>query len=157
MRAANKFPYAQRYLFGLEEIKAPLPCLIHCNGYRPIVGSRGFLADPSKQVKYVGHLTLPKSLHHKHTKEMGSAFLTPHCSQANTLESDMAMEWDDEGLLTHGLSLSVMKLGSDQKEEILNLKSKLKLTKKVSGLCAVTTEESKFDDNEFQPRIQKLA
>ncbi|XP_022153560.1 protein ANTI-SILENCING 1 isoform X2 [Momordica charantia] len=94
------------------------------SGFRPVVGSRGFLADSSKRVNFVGHLSLPKLLRQKYTMEMKNAISTSHCSQPNTVEWDLAMEWR---LLQERSDLWWKKLHANQNEEVLNLKRQLKL------------------------------
>ncbi|KAM1219661.1 hypothetical protein FF2_046060 [Malus domestica] len=60
---------------------------------RPIIGIRRTLKVPDKAARFVGHLSIPKLRFHSQREEMRKAVSTSHCSQPNTIEYDMAMEW----------------------------------------------------------------
>lgn len=67
-------------------------CLILPNG-RPLVASWG--TSPSsagKSTTFLGHLVIDKIKSRTHREEQES-ISTSHCSQPNTIEYDMAMEW----------------------------------------------------------------
>ncbi|XP_042991838.1 protein ANTI-SILENCING 1-like isoform X1 [Carya illinoinensis] len=96
-------------------------CLLISNG-RPLVGSIGSPWFPEKNPTFFGHLVIDK-LRHQMPREMREAVSTSHCSQPNTIEYDMAMEWC---LLQERSDLSWKKLYKQQGEELKKLKSSLK-------------------------------
>ncbi|GAY48236.1 hypothetical protein CUMW_110190 [Citrus unshiu] len=59
---------------------------------QPLLGSIGTPCFTGKQSKFVGHLALDK-LKFQMQREMREAVSTSHCSQPNSLEYDMAIEW----------------------------------------------------------------
>ncbi|CAL5431598.1 unnamed protein product [Camellia sinensis] len=98
-------------------------CLMLSNG-RPLVGS---MAPPpsflGKQSTFTGHLFVDKSKHQMQ-REMKEAVSTSHCSQPNTIEYEMAMEWR---LLQSRSDRWWKLLYKRQGEELRKLKSNLKL------------------------------
>ncbi|KAG6591654.1 Protein ANTI-SILENCING 1, partial [Cucurbita argyrosperma subsp. sororia] len=66
-------------------------CLLLANG-RALVGSFAIPQLPSKKQIFFGHHSIDK-LRHLMQREMKEAVSTSHCSQPNTVEYDMAMEW----------------------------------------------------------------
>ncbi|XP_038898911.1 protein ANTI-SILENCING 1 [Benincasa hispida] len=96
-------------------------CLLLSNG-SVLVGS---FASPhllSKKQTFFGHHSIDK-LRHQMQREMKEAVSTSHCSQPNTVEYDMAMEWC---LLQERSELVCKKLFKQQEEELRKLQSKLK-------------------------------
>ncbi|KAF8393360.1 hypothetical protein HHK36_021603 [Tetracentron sinense] len=68
-------------------------CLMLPNG-RPLVGSRGtYPRLLGKQSTFAGHLFIDKVKFQMQREEMKRAVSTSHCSQPNTIEYEMAMEW----------------------------------------------------------------
>lgn len=110
---------ARRVIQKLEE-----GCLMLSNG-RPLVGSTGPPPSlPRKQSTFVGHLHIDK-IKLLTQREMKDAVSTSHCSQPNTIEYEMAMEW----CLLQSRSDSWWKRlykqhGDDLKKIKANLKSK---------------------------------
>lgn len=96
-------------------------CLLLSNG-RPLLGSIGTPCFTGKQSKFVGHLALDK-LKFQMQREMREAVSTSHCSQPNSLEYDMAIEWS---LLQERLDCAWKKLYEQQELELKKLKVKLK-------------------------------
>ncbi|KAA8525308.1 hypothetical protein F0562_007163 [Nyssa sinensis] len=108
---------AERVIKNLDE-----GCLMLSNG-RPLVGS---IAPPpylpGKQSTFFGHLFIDK-IKMQMQKEMKQAVSTSHCSQPNTIEYEMAMEW----CLLQARSGSWWKsLYKQQGEELRKLKANLK-------------------------------
>ncbi|KAJ0030387.1 hypothetical protein Pint_12778 [Pistacia integerrima] len=66
-------------------------CLLLSNG-RPLLGCFRTTCFTGKQSTFFGHLVIDK-LKLQMQREMREAVSTSHCSQPNTLEYDMAMEW----------------------------------------------------------------
>ncbi|XP_038712041.1 protein ANTI-SILENCING 1-like isoform X2 [Tripterygium wilfordii] len=97
-------------------------CLLICNE-RPLVGRIVNPSFPGKQSTFVGHLVIDK-LRAQMQREMKEAVSTSHCSQPNTLEYDMAMEWC---LLQERWDCTWKKLHQQQGKELEELKSNLKL------------------------------
>ncbi|XP_071933798.1 protein ANTI-SILENCING 1-like [Coffea arabica] len=60
---------------------------------RPVVGCRAKPTDPRNPPKFFGHISIPKLRLQKQHEDMRNAVSTPHYSQSNTVEFDMAMEW----------------------------------------------------------------
>ncbi|KAK4854552.1 hypothetical protein QYF36_025777 [Acer negundo] len=91
-------------------------CLLLSNG-RPLIGSKQAPCSTKKQSTFVGHIIIEK------LKFQREALSTSHCSQPNTLEYDMAMEW----FLQQERSDRALKaLYKRQGEELRRLKAKLK-------------------------------
>ncbi|THF95070.1 hypothetical protein TEA_028957 [Camellia sinensis var. sinensis] len=109
--------------------RIPHPCrIVSCRilscRHRPLVGS---MAPPpsflGKQSTFTGHLFVDKSKHQMQ-REMKEAVSTSHCSQPNTIEYEMAMEWR---LLQSRSDRWWKLLYKRQGEELRKLKSNLKL------------------------------
>ncbi|KAF9681150.1 hypothetical protein SADUNF_Sadunf06G0195600 [Salix dunnii] len=66
-------------------------CLMLSNG-RPLVGSIAAPCFPGKHSTFFGHLVINKLRIHRQ-RVMKEAVSTSHCSQPNTLEYEMAMDW----------------------------------------------------------------
>ncbi|KAG7024535.1 Protein ANTI-SILENCING 1, partial [Cucurbita argyrosperma subsp. argyrosperma] len=96
-------------------------CLLLANG-RALVGSFAIPQLPSKKQFFFGHHSIDK-LRHLMQREMKEAVSTSHCSQPNTVEYDMAMEWC---LLQERSERACRKLFKQQEEELRELKGKLK-------------------------------
>ncbi|XP_057504315.1 protein ANTI-SILENCING 1-like isoform X2 [Actinidia eriantha] len=58
----------------------------------PIVGSSAPPPFQEKKSTFVGHLCIDK-IKQQTQREMREAVSTSHCSQPNTIEYEMAMEW----------------------------------------------------------------
>lgn len=96
-------------------------CLLLSNG-RPLVGSFGTPCFPGKQSTFVGHLSIDK-VKVQMQREMKQAVSTSHCSQPNTIEYEMAMDW----CLQQERSDSCWKkLYKRQGDELRKLKASLK-------------------------------
>ncbi|XP_050884393.1 protein ANTI-SILENCING 1 isoform X2 [Lathyrus oleraceus] len=67
-------------------------CLVLEDG-RVVTARKGSVRDPVKQSTFTGHLTISRAVHHKQSREMRNAVSTSHCSQPNTIEYAMAIEW----------------------------------------------------------------
>ncbi|XP_058751837.1 protein ANTI-SILENCING 1-like [Vicia villosa] len=67
-------------------------CLVLEDG-RVVTARKGTVRDPVKQSTFTGHLTLSRAALHKQSREMRNAVSTSHCSQPNTIEYAMAIEW----------------------------------------------------------------
>ncbi|KAM7459402.1 hypothetical protein LguiA_036396 [Lonicera macranthoides] len=97
-------------------------CLMLPNG-RPLVGCVGpppWLAK--KQLTFVGHLVVD-NVKLQMQRDMREAVSTSHCSQPNTIEYDMAMEWR---LLQSRSDTWWKKLHKQQGEDLKKLKANLK-------------------------------
>ncbi|KAF5748240.1 hypothetical protein HS088_TW04G00192 [Tripterygium wilfordii] len=90
---------------------------------RPLIGRIVNHSLQGKQSTFFGHLVIDK-LRAQMQREMKEAVSTSHCSQPNTLEYDMAMEWC---LLQERWDCSWKKLRQGQGKELEELKSNLKL------------------------------
>ncbi|XP_057478472.1 protein ANTI-SILENCING 1-like isoform X2 [Actinidia eriantha] len=77
---------AERIIKELED-----RCLMLPNG-SPIVGSSASPLFQEKKSTFVGHLCIDK-IKQQTQREMREAVSTSHCSQPNTIEYEMAMEW----------------------------------------------------------------
>ncbi|KAM7490351.1 hypothetical protein LguiA_033272 [Lonicera macranthoides] len=109
---------AERVVRKLDE-----GCLMLTNG-RPLVGSiRPLLPSlDGKQSTYFGHLVIDK-IKLQMQREMKDAVSTSHCSQPNTIEYEMAMEWC---LLQERSDAWWKRLYKQQGEEMRKLKANLK-------------------------------
>ncbi|TYK31337.1 protein ANTI-SILENCING 1 [Cucumis melo var. makuwa] len=96
-------------------------CLLLADG-SVLVGSFETPHLSSKKQTFFGHHCIDK-LRHQMQREMKEAVSTSHCSQPNTIEYDMAMEWC---LLQERSELVCKQLFKQQEEELRKLKSKLK-------------------------------
>ncbi|KAF5456539.1 hypothetical protein F2P56_026009 [Juglans regia] len=96
-------------------------CLWISNG-RPLVGSIGTPCFSEKKPTFFGHFAIDK-LRYQMPREMREAVSTSHCSQPNTIEYDMAMEWC---LLQERSDFCWKQLYKQQGEELKMLKSSLK-------------------------------
>nr|DAD46365.1 TPA_asm: hypothetical protein HUJ06_004595 [Nelumbo nucifera] len=67
-------------------------CLMLPNG-RPLIGSRVNPVLQRKRSAFVGHLFIDKVRLQMPREDMKRAISTSHCSQPNTIEYEMAMEW----------------------------------------------------------------
>ncbi|KAJ6852405.1 protein ANTI-SILENCING 1-like isoform X1 [Iris pallida] len=66
-------------------------CLMQPNG-RPFLASKGILTVAPKVSTIYGHLSLERR-NQMQREEMRKAISTSHCSQGNTIEYEMALEW----------------------------------------------------------------
>lgn len=97
-------------------------CLMLSNG-RPVVGSIGPPPNLSgRQSPFFGHLVIDK-IKHQMQREMKDAVSTSHCSQPNTIEYEMAMEWC---ALQSRSEKWWNKLYKQQREELKKLENNLK-------------------------------
>lgn len=91
---------------------------------RPLVASRAPpLNFPGKQSTFIGHLFVDKTKHLRQ-RETTEAVSTSHCSQPNTIEFEMALEWS---LLQSRSDCWWKELNKRQGEELKRLKANLKL------------------------------
>ncbi|KAK2407271.1 protein ANTI-SILENCING [Trifolium repens] len=67
-------------------------CLI-LDGRRVVSARKGTLRDPVKQNIFIGHLSISRAALQKQCRETRNAVSTSHCSQPNTIEYAMAIEW----------------------------------------------------------------
>ncbi|BFG24592.1 hypothetical protein CerSpe_108660 [Prunus speciosa] len=67
-------------------------CLVPEN-WRPVIGIRRSLKGPDKTARFVGHLSIAKIRLQSQREAMRKAVSTSHCSQPNSIEYDMALEW----------------------------------------------------------------
>ncbi|XP_068312291.1 protein ANTI-SILENCING 1-like [Pyrus communis] len=129
-RTANSSPHYGQALVILKTREAAQKvvreldegCLLLSNG-RPLVGSIGTPCSSERKPPFFGHLTIEK-LWHQNAREMKEAISTSHCSQPNTIEYNMAMEWC---LQQERSDLFWKNLYKQQGKELRQLKAKLKL------------------------------
>ncbi|KAG6537693.1 protein ANTI-SILENCING 1-like [Zingiber officinale] len=91
-------------------------CILLPNG-SPLLCSKGLLEVPKSSIR--GHLSVNKFL----TREARMAVSTSHCSQPNTIEYEMAMEWRLSEELA-GRSLKI--LHREQADKLKEVKKRLK-------------------------------
>ncbi|XP_015885217.3 protein ANTI-SILENCING 1 [Ziziphus jujuba] len=99
-------------------------CLLLSNE-RPLLGKMGTPCFPEKKPKFFGHIVIDK-LRSQMPREMKDAISTSHCSQPNTLEYDMALEWC---LLRERLDLALKRFYKEQGLQMRKLMGKLKSKK----------------------------
>ncbi|XP_058081707.1 protein ANTI-SILENCING 1 isoform X2 [Magnolia sinica] len=97
-------------------------CLMLPNG-RPLVASKGTPVVQGKQSQFFGHLFIDKIKFQMQRDELKKAVSTSHCSQPNTIEYEMAMEWR---LLQAKSDIWWKDLYKQQGEELRKLRSSLK-------------------------------
>uniref|UniRef100_A0A6N2KZW2 BAH domain-containing protein n=1 Tax=Salix viminalis TaxID=40686 RepID=A0A6N2KZW2_SALVM len=83
--------FQKREVAEMAVAKLDEGCLMLSNG-RPLVGSIAAPCFPGKQSTFFGHLVVTKLRIHRQ-RVMKEAVSTSHCSQPNTLEYEMAMDW----------------------------------------------------------------
>ncbi|XP_062097242.1 protein ANTI-SILENCING 1 isoform X3 [Humulus lupulus] len=101
-------------------------CLLLSNG-RPLVGRLGTPCFLERKPTFHGHLVIDK-LRYQMPREQRDAVSTSHCSQPNTYEYDMAMEWI---LLQERSDFLWKKLYREQEQESRKLMTKLKAGNKL--------------------------
>ncbi|XP_024026112.1 protein ANTI-SILENCING 1 [Morus notabilis] len=101
---------------------------------RPVTGRRRNLRVPSKSTSFPGHLVLDKLKFQMQCEEMRNAVSTSHCSQPNTVEYDLAMQWRE---LQAKSDLWWNALYEEQRKEINEVKSRLKLNRNALPLSTV--------------------
>ncbi|CAA6660809.1 unnamed protein product [Spirodela intermedia] len=74
----------------VKKLKANV--LMLSNG-RPLVGRMAALRPPGKACKFYGHYFIEKVRRQMQREEARNAVSTSHCSQPNTLEFEMGIEW----------------------------------------------------------------
>ncbi|AQK57029.1 bromo-adjacent homology (BAH) domain-containing protein [Zea mays] len=62
-------------------------------GTRPLYCSKGLLEVPKPSANLVGHLSSYVKIGQKQRDEQKKAVATSHCSQPNTIEYDLALDW----------------------------------------------------------------
>ncbi|KAK1550105.1 hypothetical protein Q3G72_013756 [Acer saccharum] len=131
-------------------------CLLLSNG-RPLIGSKQAPCSTKKQSTFVGHIIIEK-LKFQVPRDMREALSTSHCSQPNTLEYDMAMEW----FLQQERSDRALKaLYKRQGEELRRLKAKLKVfpshrqisIPKMDGMYTINSSRSWFLLNDEEAKV----
>ncbi|XP_024031650.1 protein ANTI-SILENCING 1 isoform X2 [Morus notabilis] len=113
--------FSKREVAEMVVRKLDESCLLLSDG-RPLVGSLGTPCFPEKKPKFFGHFGIDKRRYQMQREEK-DAVSTSHCSQPNTLEFEMALEWC---LLQEKSELSWKKLYQKQGQELKQLKVKLK-------------------------------
>ncbi|KAL9400235.1 hypothetical protein Peur_009196 [Populus x canadensis] len=108
--------FQKREVAEMAAAKLDEGCLMLSNG-RPLVGSIAAPCFPGKHSTFFGHLVINKLRIHKQ-REMKEAVSTSHCSQPNTLEYEMAMDWC---LLQERSDLALRKLRQQQRQELRKL------------------------------------
>ncbi|KAJ6697947.1 PROTEIN ANTI-SILENCING 1 [Salix purpurea] len=113
--------FQKREVAEMAAAKLDEGCLMLSNG-RPLVGSIAAPCFPGKQSTFFGHLVITKlRIHRQRVKK--EAVSTSHCSQPNTLEYEMAMDWC---LLQERSDLALRKLRQQQRQEMRKLWGTLK-------------------------------
>ncbi|RDX90601.1 Protein ANTI-SILENCING 1, partial [Mucuna pruriens] len=103
-------------------------CLILGEG-RIVSATKETLCEASLKRKFTGHLVIDRAAIQKLRQEMRNAVSTSHCSQPNTIEYEMAVEW----LLRYEKSNACWNgLCQRQMKEIQDVKSKLKMERILS-------------------------
>ncbi|KAM7480388.1 hypothetical protein LguiA_028601 [Lonicera macranthoides] len=97
-------------------------CLV-LSGGRPVVARRKTLKEPSNPSKFPGHLVIDRLRFQRQREEMRNAVSTSHCSQPNTIEYDMAIEWR---VLQQKTRMWWDALNKQQAKEIEDLRIRLK-------------------------------
>ncbi|KAI3835325.1 hypothetical protein MKW98_020441 [Papaver atlanticum] len=97
-------------------------CLMLPNG-RPLVASRGSPPKRGKASTLVGHLFIEKIKLQTQREDIKKAVSTSHCSQPNTVEYEMALEWC---LLQTRADKYWKELYKQQGEEMRKLRAELK-------------------------------
>ncbi|XP_045806727.1 protein ANTI-SILENCING 1 [Trifolium pratense] len=97
-------------------------CLI-LEGGRVVIAKKGTVTDPAKKNTLTGHLSINRGPRHKQSREMRNAVSTSHCSQPNTIEYAMAMEWTKQYYKSEACWKA---LCEKQMKEIDDVKSKLR-------------------------------
>ncbi|KAG2371050.1 Protein ANTI-SILENCING 1 [Vigna angularis] len=97
--------------------------------YRIIAAMKGILREPDKKKKFPGHLVIDRPALQRQNQEMRNAVSTSHCSQPNTIEYPMSIEW-----LLHYAKFNACwnALYQRQMKEIQEVKSKLKMDRNFS-------------------------
>ncbi|KAB5553265.1 hypothetical protein DKX38_010576 [Salix brachista] len=113
--------FQKREVAEMAVAKLDEGCLMLSNG-RPLVGSIAAPCFPGKQSTFFGHLVITKLRIHRQ-RVMKEAVSTSHCSQPNTLEYEMAMDWC---LLQERSDLALRKLRQQQRQEMRKLWGTLK-------------------------------
>ncbi|KAK1258954.1 hypothetical protein QJS04_geneDACA021930 [Acorus gramineus] len=109
---------AAEVLKMLEERSLILP------NKRVLVGGDGLWEIPEQKYGFVGHLSLERNRFRMQREEMKNAVSTSHCSQPNTIEYEMAMDWE---FLQEKLKVQWKALYKGHEEEIKQLKKMLKV------------------------------
>ncbi|KAF3446460.1 hypothetical protein FNV43_RR11639 [Rhamnella rubrinervis] len=99
-------------------------CLLLSNG-RPLLGRIRAPSLPEKNPKFFGHLVIDR-LRYQMARENKDAVSTSHCSQPNTIEYDMAIDWR---LLQERSDLTWKNLIEQQGFELKKLMARLKAKK----------------------------
>ncbi|PON66402.1 Splicing factor-like protein [Parasponia andersonii] len=93
---------------------------------RPVVGRYRNLRVSDKATSFPGHLVLDRFRLQKQREEMRNAVSTAHCSQSNTVEFEMAMEWR---ILQEKSNLWWKDLYENHSKSITEARSRLKLNR----------------------------
>ncbi|KAJ6382876.1 hypothetical protein OIU77_031326 [Salix suchowensis] len=108
--------FQKREVAEMAVAKLDEGCLMLSNG-RPLFGSIAAPCFPGKQSTFFGHLVITKLRIHRQ-RVMKEAVSTSHCSQPNTLEYEMAMDWC---LLQERSDIALRKLRQQQRQEMRKL------------------------------------
>ncbi|XP_024011169.1 protein ANTI-SILENCING 1 [Eutrema salsugineum] len=113
----NSREAAQRAIVRLDE-----GCLLLSNG-RPLVAAFAKINPPGKPPSFCGHI---KPLKTQMRRETRDTVATSHCSQPNTLEYEMAMEWClHQAKSDHALKAVSKRQLEERKSLRINFKPKL--------------------------------
>ncbi|WJX74838.1 hypothetical protein P8452_58446 [Trifolium repens] len=96
-------------------------CLI-LEGGRVVIARKGTVTDPAKKNTLTGHFSINRAALYKQSREMRNAVSTSHCSQPNTIEYAMAIEWTKQYYKSEECWKA---LCEKQMKEIDDVKSKL--------------------------------
>ncbi|QCE08917.1 hypothetical protein DEO72_LG10g135 [Vigna unguiculata] len=96
---------------------------------RIVSAMKGALREPDKKKKFTGHLVIDRTALQRQNQEMRNAVSTSHCSQPNTIEYPMSIEW-----LLHYAKFNACwdALYQRQMKEIQDVKSKLRMDRNFS-------------------------
>ncbi|KAJ7951855.1 Bromo-adjacent domain-containing protein, putative isoform 1 [Quillaja saponaria] len=106
--------------FAMSELNRR--CLLLGDG-RVVTASKGTVRAPGNTGCFSGHLIIDKVVLQKQRDEMKNAVSTSHCSQPNTIEYEMALQWQ---VLQHKSDAWWKALYQKQRAEIQNCRSRLK-------------------------------
>eukprot|EP00250_Pteridium_aquilinum_P006570 c16460_g1_i1 orf=127-2133(+) len=98
-----------------------MKCLVVTDNKRPVIASR--VKESSSQFRFPGHLALEKLKLGRNllNEDYKRAVSTSHCSQPNTIEFEMAMEWRQLQEITQNCRVELFKR---QRKEFYELRSR---------------------------------
>eukprot|EP00249_Psilotum_nudum_P024075 c29082_g1_i1 orf=551-3115(-) len=103
-------------------------CLVLTDSNRPLIASVAEPPAPSKVSRFPGHFPLEKfKMSRQHdNEEMRKAVSTSHCSQPNTIEFEMAMEWRQHQEMVQKCWDDLFKRQDDEVDVVLRKHNKQK-------------------------------